>query len=119
MQQKLETVLQEKEALMAENQRLQEGSLALQENGASLNAVLGRPCTGSLGSEMSKLNGMLWGNPPPLGPVKEFFPAKGYDTLEEDAILVLSVGQSVPTRLSKQNVESMTTWHVEHILQVG
>eukprot|EP00884_Botryococcus_braunii_P014098 jgi/Botrbrau1/2268/Bobra.101_2s0091.1 len=117
LQQKLETVMQEKEALLAENQRLHEGSLAIQESGGGLGASLRGAGTGSLGSQLSKLNGMLWGHPAPLGPVKEFVPAKGYDMLEEDAILVLSAGQSVPTRLSKQNVQSMTTWHVEHILE--
>jgi hypothetical protein len=119
LQQKLDTALQEKEALLAENQRLQEGTLALQEKGSSLNAALAGQRSGSLGTEMSKLNGILWANPAPQGQVKEFVPAKGYDIMEADSILVLSVGQNMPIRLSKQNVQGMTTWDIAHILQVG
>lgn len=116
LQVKLDTVLLENNALVQENQRLLQAGKAAQDKGCDMSSF--GAAAQSNGDTELMVNRLMWPRPSP-GRVREFVPAKGYETTDADATLVLTIGQNVPMRLSKQAVEGMTTLEMAQVLQVG
>lgn len=103
--------------MVQENQRLLHAGKAAQDGARDITSF-GAPAQSSSDPELMKVNRLGWARPAP-GRIREFIPAKGYETTEANATLVLTVGQNVPMRLSKQAVETMTTLEMAQVLQVS